>query len=154
MLVESLVGLSNSALKRPNSEKFREVAEKACVDIIQQLHTEHHTLYRKKADYAAFLSQTVVHIPSHNLRKEIVQKLVQLWRDPDAEVRKVSINMIKFMGEMCLPEVMTAFEARGENETYSRSRRSEHHARNSDSQQRQRLRRQGCPARFIAMGFF
>jgi hypothetical protein len=52
----------------------------------------------------------VVYIQDRPLRIAILNELIQLWRDPDSEVRATSIKMIHLMGSSGVPEVLEGFK--------------------------------------------
>ncbi|KAI9350180.1 armadillo-type protein [Obelidium mucronatum] len=79
-------------------------------------------LYRRKADYISLIAQLLVHVNDNFVIIKVLVLLVKLWKDPDSEVRIMSIKMVRLLGEVGIPQVMECFraDAVGQNSLDSR----------------------------------
>jgi hypothetical protein len=64
----------------------------------------------QKVDYVKLISSLMAYITNEQSRAGAIKLLVDLWRDPDAEVRVTSIKMIRFLGENGTKEVLDGFD--------------------------------------------
>ncbi|KAL2913671.1 hypothetical protein HK105_206831 [Polyrhizophydium stewartii] len=108
--VEALVTIVQIQVENGAAAELTDRVGVVVQDMLAKLTNEFSTLYRRKADYATLISQLVAFIPNPELRLRILRVLVQMWRDPDSEVRITAIKMVKRMGEAGLPEVLACFE--------------------------------------------
>ncbi|KAJ3208349.1 hypothetical protein HDU82_002587 [Entophlyctis luteolus] len=67
-------------------------------------------LDKLKADYVGLVSQLLVFNSNPVVVLEVLVLLVKLWKDPDSEVRLVSIKMVRMLGEMGVPQVLECFQ--------------------------------------------
>jgi hypothetical protein len=65
------------------------------VELLEKVNTQDQTLYRKKADLISLISQILPHYSDKELQRTVLKCLLRMWRDPDSEVRHVSINMVQ-----------------------------------------------------------
>jgi hypothetical protein len=76
---------------------------------IQILSLERHALFRRKVDYVRLVASLLKFTQNEILRNRALGLLVELWKDPDSEVRVNSIKMVKMLGELGLKEVVNGF---------------------------------------------
>ncbi|KAJ3128551.1 hypothetical protein HK100_009127 [Physocladia obscura] len=67
-------------------------------------------IFRRKADYINLVSQLLVYFNDSNVVIKVLSLLVKFWKDPDNEVRIISIKMVRLLGEMGIPQVMECFK--------------------------------------------
>ncbi|KAI8922787.1 armadillo-type protein [Entophlyctis helioformis] len=108
--VEALVTTVQLQSESIDNTEFIEKIDNIVGELLAKLKSEYQSLYRRKADYATLISHLVIPISKHEHRLEILRLLVQMWRDPDSEVRIPSIRMVLKMGQAGLPEVLSSFE--------------------------------------------
>lgn len=61
------------------------------------------------------MSQLFVKVSERNIRISILSCLMQLWVDPDSEVRGTGIKAIRELGEKGVPEIRECFNADNPN---------------------------------------
>ncbi|KAJ3242402.1 hypothetical protein HDU78_001407 [Chytriomyces hyalinus] len=72
--------------------------------------TEGTEIYRRKADYISLTAQLLTHVSNDAFMVlKVLHLLVRFWRDPDNEVRIMSIKMVRLLGEMGIHQVMECF---------------------------------------------
>jgi hypothetical protein len=64
-------------------------------NLLSKLTKEHQSLFRKKADYVSLISQLIIHFDDREMHKELLKMLLVFWKDPDSDVREISINMVQ-----------------------------------------------------------
>ncbi len=68
------------------------------LELLEKLKIQDQTLYRKKADLISLISQILPHYSEDKeLQRTVIKCLLKMWRDPDSEVRHVSINMVQVL---------------------------------------------------------
>ncbi|KAJ3313925.1 hypothetical protein HDU76_002509 [Blyttiomyces sp. JEL0837] len=72
-------------------------------------------LGRLKADMINLIAQLGIFVKERSLRHDIVKTIMQFWRDPDSEVRVISIKMIQLLAESGVQEVTENFHLRDGN---------------------------------------
>ncbi|KAJ3000336.1 hypothetical protein HDV02_006143 [Globomyces sp. JEL0801] len=116
VLTESAVSIVSLLENFQQMPKLQDLVRDTVLTIHGRLLTESQYLYRKKADFASLISQLSVKLaPDDSVHANILSSLLELWKDPDSEVRNVSINMIQHLGEMRIPVVIKGFQDSTEN---------------------------------------
>ncbi|KND03924.1 uncharacterized protein SPPG_01373 [Spizellomyces punctatus DAOM BR117] len=67
------------------------------------------SLYRRKADMVSVMAQLMTYVKERRLRLNFIRVLVQLWKDPDSEVRVAAIKMMQLLGERGVTEITECF---------------------------------------------
>ncbi|TPX59062.1 hypothetical protein PhCBS80983_g02729 [Powellomyces hirtus] len=108
--VEALVTTSMIQLESTPKPGFVNKIKTVVQEFLPRLVDENAELYRRKADQLNLMAQLVPCIKERTLRLQFIRVLVQLWRDPDTEVRVTSIKMIQLLGEAGLAEISECFK--------------------------------------------
>ncbi|KAJ3014030.1 hypothetical protein HKX48_005388 [Thoreauomyces humboldtii] len=114
--VEALVTISMIQLESNVKPGFVNKIKSVVQTFLPRLVDENAELYRRKADQLNLIAQLIPYIKERPLRLQFIRVLVQLWKDPDTEVRVTSIKMIQLLGEAGLAEIGECFKERSEEQ--------------------------------------
>lgn len=95
VVIDSIVFLINLIPDFKNHAKLFKFALSTINDLLSKLTKDHQSLFRKKADYVSLISQLIIHFGDRDMQKELLKILLVFWKDPDSDVREISINMVQ-----------------------------------------------------------
>ncbi|KAJ3148056.1 hypothetical protein HDU89_004901 [Geranomyces variabilis] len=107
--VEALVTTTMIQLEFSVKQGFVNKIKNIVQEFLSRLVDDNAELYRRKADQLNLMAQLIPSIKERSLRLQFIRVLVQLWKDPDTEVRVTSIKMIQLLGEAGLAEISECF---------------------------------------------
>lgn len=113
LVVESAIYLINLLPNFPLRKKIYKLILDSIQQLLTKLSNESATLFRKKTDYISLISQMIIHFENQDMHQELLNLLLEFWKDPDSDVRQISINMVQFLDERNLDVVNRAFEEQG-----------------------------------------
>jgi hypothetical protein len=132
--VEALTTITRIQLEDSVKPSFVDTIQDVINDFLSKiLDDSSHTLYRRvsikklpntraiipsntlillqKADIINLVAHLIIYINHKDTRKQVINLLVKLWRDPDSEVRITAIKMVQLLGESGIPEVLEGFKS-------------------------------------------
>ncbi|KXS12168.1 ARM repeat-containing protein [Gonapodya prolifera JEL478] len=78
-------------------------------NMLSKFDQEDSELDRKKSDIVFLIAHFCPYTTSKDVRLKVISLLVNLWRDPDSEVRATSIDAIEELGRKGVPEVLESW---------------------------------------------
>ncbi|KAJ3309526.1 hypothetical protein HDV04_005966 [Boothiomyces sp. JEL0838] len=109
VVIDALVYMVAVVDNLNNHNQLQPLVKSFVVDTMDRMENESYTLFRKKADFASTAAQLIIHFEEREMQQRILRLLIELWRDPDSEVRSVAINMVQHLGEKQVKEVLEGF---------------------------------------------
>ncbi|KAJ3269686.1 hypothetical protein HDV01_001114 [Terramyces sp. JEL0728] len=109
VVIDALVYLVAVVDNLNEHEQLKPLVKDFVTDTMDRMEKENYTLFRKKADFATTAAQLIIHFEEREMQQRILKLLIELWRDPDSEVRSIAINMVQHLGEKKVREVLEGF---------------------------------------------
>ncbi|KAJ3318939.1 hypothetical protein HDV06_006928 [Boothiomyces sp. JEL0866] len=109
VVIDALVYLVAVVDNLSSREQLQPLVKSFVIETMDRMEKENYTLFRKKADFASTAAQLIIHFEEREMQQRILRLLIELWRDPDSEVRSVAINMVQHLGEKQVKEVLEGF---------------------------------------------
>jgi len=104
LVTEILVSITKNHYKIKN--EFMHEAIVTIKNLIKIIKKEDNSLYYRKVDILNLMCNLSCIINDKTLQHETIKILLDHWRDLNDEIRIVSINLIKFMGEYGVTEII------------------------------------------------
>ncbi|KAJ3415514.1 RNA polymerase II associated protein 1 [Chytridiales sp. JEL 0842] len=109
--VEALTTITRLQMETSVSPTFVNTIQEVISGFLAKLLDESsQNLYRRKADIINLIAHLLIYINHKEMRRQVVNLLVRLWRDHDSEVRVTAIKMMQLLGESGIPEVLEGFK--------------------------------------------
>ncbi|KAI8904746.1 armadillo-type protein [Gorgonomyces haynaldii] len=110
---EAIILIANIHMERPSKDIKDQLVPKLdqlSAELIQRLQGKER-IFRKKKEYLNLLGQLMTWTTDVQTKRATLRLLVDHWTDPDSEVRKSAIQMVKNMGENGIKEISDMFTA-------------------------------------------
>lgn len=112
--VETLVSitkarLENNQITASDKAGFLNKVHEVVSGFLKRFAEDAKSLFRRKADMLILMAKLILHLSSRELKMDVITLLVKMWRDPDSEVRIVSIKMMLTLAEAKTAEVLECF---------------------------------------------
>ncbi|KAI9141859.1 hypothetical protein BKA69DRAFT_1071625 [Paraphysoderma sedebokerense] len=105
---------SHSSKNSQSETALISYVQKVVKGFINEMKDPDNMLYRRRVDMIILVSRVSAYISDNEIRVAVINLLVDLWIDPDSEVRVTAIKMVQALCEQQLPEVISGFRKSSE----------------------------------------